>query len=335
MGDPLLSVLLPCRDADAFLPDAIASLATQSFTDFEVIAVDDGSADDTLNLLVDWAAADPRVHVVPGNGAGLVAALQTAGNRATGSVLGRMDADDIAHPSRFERQLRLMEETGVAVCGTRVRYFPPSAVYGGARRYERWINKLTEPTTIARDMFVECPIPHPTLMLTRDAYESVGGYRDAGWPEDYDLILRLWAAGYPMAKTREVLLQWRERPERASRIDPRYSPDAFRRCKVHWLRTALLAPSRPVAVWGAGPVGKAFALELERQGGQLAGFVDLDRRKIGQQIHGAPVVAPHAIDKLGDAFFVAAVGSATAREEIRHVLAASGRVEMKDFCAVA
>jgi GT2 family glycosyltransferase len=363
---PRVSVLLPCRDAAAHLPDAIASLAAQTFSDFEVLAVDDGSTDDTPRLLHDWSARDRTVRVLSSGGAGLVAALDLAAGHARGRVLARMDADDIAHPLRFELQLRLMDaDPGLAGCGTRVRYFPRDLVRDGARRYERWVNSLVDAEDIARDVFVECPIPHPTLMVLRDAFEAVGGYRDTGWPEDHDLVLALWAAGCRLGKAPEVLLEWRERPDRASRTDPRYSPDAFRRCRVHWLTRTVLradwpetwrrgggaaalerprrepvpqrasARLRPVVVWGAGPVGKGLSLELQRQGADVAAFVDLDPRKIGQRIHGAPVIAPGDIGRHAGAFAVAAVGDAAARGQIRAALAEAGWVEMRDFCAVA
>ncbi len=133
----------------------------------------------------------------------------------------------------------------------------------------------------------------------------------------------------------EVLLHWREAPGRASRTDPRYTPEAFRRCKVHYLTRTLAAGREGVVVWGAGPVGKAFALELKAQGQRVRAFVDLDPRKVGQAIHGAPVVTPAHIDRFRGAFAVAAVGSPGARGDIRAVLDEAGWREMTDYCAVA
>lgn len=336
VGSHRISVTLPCRDAAAYLPEAIASLEAQTYDDYEVIAVDDGSTDETPGLLRDWASRDARVRVLSTGGGDVVAAGRAGMDAATGELVARMDADDVAAPHRLERQVRLLDaRPELAACGTRVRYFPADVVRSGARRYERWLNGLIEPDEVARDIFVECPIANPSLLVRREALDAVGGYRDRGWPEDYDLILRLWQAGRRLANVPEVLLRWRERPDRTSRTDPRYSPASFRRCKVHFLRRTLLRGRDGAVVWGAGRVGKPFARELRAQGVAVRAFVDLDPRKIGQEIHGARVVTPDDVDAFRGALALAAVGTPGAREEIRATLRAKGWREMVDLCAVA
>lgn len=335
-GRPHLSVLLPCRDAASYLADALASLGAQTFADYEIIAVDDGSTDETLRMLRDAAAGDARLRVLTRSGQGIAAALQHAAARARGELLARMDADDIAHPERFQRQLALLaDEPGLAGCGTGVRYFPRHEVRAGAERYEAWLNAIHTPADVQREIFVECPLAHPTLLLRRAAYQGVGGYRDAGWPEDYDLVLRLWEAGHALANVPQPLHHWRERPDRASRTQPQYTLDAFRRCKVHFLARTLLPTRNGVLVWGAGPVGKAFALELQRAGHTVRAFVDVDPCKIGQTVHGAPVIAADGIAAFRDAFCVAAVAQPNARAEIRAALNAAGWIDTVDYVAVA
>jgi glycosyltransferase involved in cell wall biosynthesis len=335
-----LTVLMPCRDAARHLEAAIASIRGQRFADFEVVAVDDGSTDETFELLSTWARRDARVRVLRTGGRGLVAALATGLAGARGEIIARMDADDIAAPDRLEKQLALLDaDPALAACGTRVRYFPAEQVRAGARRYETWVNGLITPDEIARDIFVECPIPHPTLMIRRHVLLGIGGYRELGWPEDYDIVLRLWAAGYRMAKVPEALLRWRESPDRASRTDTRYDPAEFRRIKIFFLRRTLLAAGRAAAIVGAGPVGKTFARELAAAGTRIAAFVDASPNRIGQQIHGAPVVAPSEMAGLVDVpqppLILAAVGQPGAREEIRAECRRQGLVEMRDFVAIA
>lgn len=339
-GGGLVSVLLPCRDAAPWLPACIRSLEAQTLDRFEVLAVDDGSTDGTHELLAAWAARDRRVRLLATGGVGLVGALRLATERARGSLLARMDADDVARPERLAAQRAFLEaDPATAACGTGVRLFPRQALGSGYRRYERWLNGLQGPKAIARDLFVECPIAHPTLMIRASALRAVGGYRDAGWPEDYDLVLRLARRGYDLANLPERLLAWRARPGRLSRSSPRYGAEAFRRCKVHHLLRGALPADRPVVVWGGGRVGKAFARALARAGRPAEAFVDLDPRKVGQRIAGAPVLDPRDFgERLARGYrpyVLAAVGSPGARAEIRRELEGRGLRELADYRAVA
>jgi glycosyltransferase involved in cell wall biosynthesis len=333
---PSVSVLLPVRNAEDQLEECVASLRGQTLADFEVLAVDDGSTDATPEILRAWAATDARVRVISQAHAGIVAALEAGRALARGRFLARMDADDIASPDRFAAQLEHMAaHPELSGCGCRVRYFPESAVKDGARRYERWINELVTPDDIERDLFVECPLAHPTFFLRADAVSAVGGYRQMGWPEDYDLILRMWESGARFANVPQTLLEWRERSGRLSRVSDAYGEEAFRRIKVSFLQRTLLRGRDGVVVWGAGPTGKAFARTLLAQGERVVAFVDLDRRKVGQVVHGATVVRPEEIHRYERALCVAAVGQDGARAEIRDALAKMGWREGKDFVAVA
>ncbi len=334
---PRISVLLPCRNAAAFLHSCITSLETQTFRDFEVLAVNDSSTDDTPHILSIWAQQDSRVRVIHTRSAGLVNALNVGLEAARTGLIARMDADDIALPRRFEKQLRAFEaDAELAACGTHVRYFPREIVRAGALQYEAWLNSLIEPQHINRDMFVECAIAHPTLMMRAQVARSLGGYRDRGWPEDYDLVLRMYARRARMRNIPEVLLEWRERPDRISRNESRYAEEAFRRCKVFYLTATLLGEESSVIIWGAGPVGKAFAREFKEQGVRIRAFVDIDARKIGQNIHGAPVIAAETLPaRRGGAFILSAVSGAGPRAEIREALRRMGMCEGTDFVAVA
>jgi glycosyltransferase involved in cell wall biosynthesis len=330
-----VSLLLPCRNAAPHLAEALASLFAQAYRDFEVIAVDDASTDATPAILESWRARLRALRVVRGEGRGIVPALDAAVTQAGGELLARMDADDVADPERLARQVAALDaDPALAGCGTAVRYFPENAVRDGARRYQEWLNSLTSPELVRRDRFVECPLAHPTLLVRRSAFERVGGYRDPDWPEDYDLVLRLLAAECRLTNLPAVLHHWRERPDRLSRTDPRYSEDAFRRCKLRHL-LPLLEGRDGVVVWGAGPVGKSFARGLMELGVPVRAFVDLDPRKVGQTVHGAPVVAPARINDYRGAFALAAVAGPGPRAEIRESLTAAGWAEGADFIAVA
>ncbi len=331
-----MSVLLPVRDGARSLHGAIESIVSQSLGDLELIVVDDGSTDDTPGTLDEWAGRDPRVRVFRQPALGIVAALEAGRARAVGRYLARMDADDVSLPGRLEAQLRLLERRDDLVgCGCGVEYFPNEVVRDGARRYEAWINGVVSPEQIERALFVECPLAHPTFFLRAEAVAAVGGYRAVAWPEDYDLVLRLWAAGGRFGKVPETLLRWREAPARLSRTHARYSPEAFLACKVHHLTRTLLRKGRPVVIWGAGPVGKALSRALRSAGVGLEAFVELDPRKIGQEIHGAPVVDTASGLAMRGPLHLAAVGQEGARERIVALLEGAGLAPLREFVPVA
>lgn len=333
---PPLSVLLPVRNGEGMIRNALNSLSRQTFPDFEVLVVDDGSTDGTGEILRSEARSDSRIRVFTREHRGIVPSLEFARAHARGAYLARMDADDGAFADRFQRQMEFISsDRRIVLCGAGVAYFPREVVREGALRYEKWVNGLTTHDAVSRDLFVECPIPHPTFLFRADVAELVGGYRDRGWPEDYDLVLRLWEGGGRFGKVPEVLLRWREGEGRLSRVHEAYSPDAFRRCKVHFLLRTLLRTGRGVVVWGAGRVGKAFARELKAQGGVLRAFVDPDPRKLGQEIHGVQVLRSEQALAMADVFSVAAVAKIGGRSEIRQTLTEAGRAEMRDFVAVA
>jgi cellulose synthase/poly-beta-1,6-N-acetylglucosamine synthase-like glycosyltransferase len=186
-----------------------------------------------------------------------------------------------------------------------------------------------------REIFVESPLAHPSVVYRRAAILGLGGYRDQGWPEDYDLWLRAARAGLRFDKVPEVLLSWRDEPDRTSRRNPAYSAEAILRCKAHHLATGPLRTDRPVVIWGAGPVGSRLARALRSEGVSVAAFVDIDPRKIGRRRGGASIVGPDELDGLGRPFVVAAVGVAGARDVIREQLLARSFVEGTDFVCAA
>jgi len=338
---PKVSVVLPVRDGAPALDAALRSLAGQTLASFEVIVVDDGSRDATPRIVRRWAERDPRFRGVRIPRAGLVPALQRGLAEARAPFLARMDADDLCHPERLEAQLDYLRRSGLDGCGSQLRGVPENAVTERAAEYLAWLNAMTTWDAVSAGLFVECPLAHPTFLFRTDVLRSAGGYRDCGWPEDYDLLLRLWRAGHRFASVPRVLLEWHHGPRRLSRTHPAYSLDAFRACRVHHLRASLLAGTgcRGVVVWGAGPTGKRLALEFRRQGVSVLGFVEVDPRKIGQQIHGASVVEVSAATALGgvpgSVLHVGAVARAKGRRTVREAAVREGLTEGKDFVCMA
>ena len=333
---PLVTVVLPVRDGAATLEAALRSLGAQTFDGFEVIVVDDGSGDDSARVARRWVRRDGRFRLVRTPPGGIVSALRRGLAEARGTLVARMDADDICHPARLATQVDLLERRpDLAGCGTGVRYVPAGGVTARAAQYAAWLNAMTTWETVAANIFVECPLAHPTIMFRAAALSAVGSYRDRGWPEDYDLLLRMWRHGHRFVAAPRVLLDWNNRGDRLSRTHPAYSLTAFRACRVHHLRRSLLAGRSGVVIWGAGPTGKKLALECGRQEVAVQAFIEVDPRKIGQVIHGAPVREAAAAKAFRDALHLGAVARSPGRETVRAAAVGEGLTDGVDFVAMA
>ncbi len=333
-------MLLPCYNAAATLDEAMSSLLNQTYGDFEIIAVDDGSSDGTLALLRGWAGRDPRVRVLALEHGGIIPALNTGLEACQAPYIARMDADDRCYPERLERQVaRLEADPGLAVCASLVEGFPTDQVREGFRIYIDWLNRLIDHEAITREIFIESPLAHPSVAYRKRWVEKVGGYKENGWPEDYDLWLRLYLAGARFAKVPEILVYWREHAQRLTRTDSRYSVENFIRAKAHYLCQGPLKDRDSVVIWGAGQMGRRLSKHLEREGAPLTAFIDIDPRKIGREKRGKPILAPEGLrgllERAQRPVVLAAVSSRGARELIRERLNSMGLREGTDWWAVA
>jgi glycosyltransferase involved in cell wall biosynthesis len=330
---PAVSIVLPFRDAGATLDDALRSVAAQTLRNFECLMVDDGSLDSSSASARRLAARDARFRLLR-TGGGLVQTLNAGCQVARAPLIARMDADDLAHPTRLERQLAALHaDASLSVISCLVEAFPAATVGEGMRRYAEWLNGLCTPAAIHAALFVESPIAHPSVVVRRSALSAVGGYRDCGGPEDYDLWLRLLLRGHRAAKVPEVLLSWRDSPRRLSRVDPRCHRRRFFATKLEHFPAAV-SPDSALQICGAGPTGRMWARALIARGYRVRRFIDVDRRRWGRGIQGVRVDPPHAPNRR-DGFVLIAVGTPGARAGIQNWLSECGLRPCVDYLAVA
>jgi glycosyltransferase involved in cell wall biosynthesis len=208
---PRISVVMPVWNAEATVARAIASVRTQTMSDWELIIVDDGSTDRTRNEAATAAGGDGRVNVIAREHRGVVAALNAGLAAARGEFVARMDADDEMYPERLDAQaafLRHGENRDVGLVSCLVEFGGNRVTSAGYALHVGWINQLATMEDIALNRFVESPLAHPSVMFRRECVEKFGGYRAGDFPEDYELWLRWMAAGVRMAKVPRVLMRW-------------------------------------------------------------------------------------------------------------------------------
>jgi glycosyltransferase involved in cell wall biosynthesis len=326
-----VTVLLPLRNSAATLAECLASLRAQTFADFEVVAVDHASTDETPQILSEFAHGDRRLRLIRLEGGSLIDALNAGLAEVRTEFTARMDGDDVCLPQRLERQLLYMEANPqTALCGSWVELFPREALGRGYLRYESWIRSLKERKDIERDLFIECPLPHPTWFFRTRTVREAGGYRDLAMPEDYELLLRLEADGYPCDIVPEVLLKWREHGGRHSKAHPRYSHRAFFNARARYLDPIFLK-GRPAVVWGNGGRARLLTQGLLRQGVKVLLVIGFPSKVRRHSMAGVPLVLPEQAPAVLPGAVVACVGTPGANAKIARWAQEKGLVPGQDL----
>lgn len=199
---PLISVAMPVYNGEKYLAEAIDSILSQTFSDFELIIIDDGSSDSSLVILKDYEQRDTRIRLISRKNRNLVSTLNEIIDLARGKWFARMDQDDIALPHRFERQLQWLEETGADICGSWVQFF-------GAGDRRIWKTYQTD-EAIKMDMLFKCPLMHPTVIMKTELVKKLRYDKACEKAEDYDLWVRAAISGWKMSNVPEVLLLYRQ-----------------------------------------------------------------------------------------------------------------------------
>lgn len=323
---------MPVHNGGVYLASAVHSILAQSRRELELILVDDHSTDSSIATL---DRSDTRLTVVDSEGHGVINAFNTGFKHSKGAYIARMDADDLSLEHRLRHQLDYLDRhPDIDIAGCCVEIFSVTGIRDGLQRYQAWLNSVREPEQVRRQIFIESPLPNPGLLLRRAALEKLAGYRDVGWPEDYDLLLRADACGMQMGKPAEILLRWREHETRLTHTDQRYSLAQFMRAKVHFLVNHRLKGQRLI-IWGAGPTGRDLHDLIVTEGGSVEGFIEVHPRRIGGQKRGLPVWPVDKCAESGLPVILVAVGAAGARKDIAAFMKLHNRTEGEEYLFVA
>ena len=230
---PAISVLMPVYNGEKYLDEAVRSILGQTFSDFEFILINDGSTDNSLQILQNHARQDNRIRLISRKNRGLVSTLNEGLALAKAPLIARMDADDIAYPERFKLQKQFMDDHPAIVC-----------VGGYIEMIDDAGRLLTLLTMPLEDQAIQeltlkghSPIVHPASMIRASTIKEIGGYKEEyKAAEDLDLWLRLGEIG-KLANIPHLILRYRFLATSISGANAALQKQsAHNACKAAWLR---------------------------------------------------------------------------------------------------
>ena len=233
---PLVSVLMPVYNAERYVSQAVESILSQTFNDFEFIILDDGSKDTSLKILKKYAAKDKRIHLISRENKGVIRTRNDLLAQATGELIAVMDADDVALPDRFALQVEFLNANPNVVC------------VGGAHELidekGRFLTQLLLPEHDKQIQQLALAghgsICNPCAMIRRAALIEIGGYDETlSCAEDLDVWLKLGEIG-TLANLKDTILKYRLLKSSISEKNGVLQRQAAREiCERAWLRRGM------------------------------------------------------------------------------------------------
>ena len=331
----MVSLLMPFKDTEAYLPACLDSILNQTYMDWELLAVDDGSSDSSRSILETYAQSDSRIRVFMNAESGIIPALRVAYKYSSGNYISRMDSDDIMEPAKLETMINSLQEQGEGhVALGLVKYFSEDGISDGYYRYEKWLNQLTSKGTNYSEIYKECVIPSPCWMVSRSDLDRCGAFESNRYPEDYDLTFRFYKHQLKCIPSDSLLHHWRDYPHRTSRTSEHYAQNYFLDIKVHYFLELDFQKHRPLVIWGAGSKGKTVARLLIKEGRPFTWLCD-NPKKIGKKIYGQELVPFQHLESLKRPQSIVTVANEEAQAEIRAYFKKLGHTADSDcffFC---
>jgi glycosyltransferase involved in cell wall biosynthesis len=317
MQEPLISILTPFKNTSEYLPECLDSIINQSYSNWELLIVDDHSTDESYAIVLAYAEIDKRIKLLKNNGQGIIEALRLAYSKSNGTYITRMDSDDIMHTDKLSIMSKDLQTHGKQHLALGlVNYFSKDGIGDGYAKYESWLNALTLKGQNYSDIYKECVIPSPCWMIHRDDFELCKAFTPNRYPEDYDLTFRFYKHKIQCIPTTSVLHYWRDYNTRASRTDEHYAENHFLELKIDYFLELNYDTSRPLTIWGAGQKGKKVAQLLQRRQIPFIWICD-NPKKIGKHIYDELLFNFNHLETLENPQSLVSVANTEAQLEIK------------------
>ena len=331
MQQPLVSILIPFKNTFSYLQDCLDSILKQTYTNWELIIVDDFSTDKSYDLVADYAVKEKRITLLKNTNPGIINALRLAFKNSTGQLVTRMDSDDIMHENKLSVLAgNLITKGRKHVATGLVSYFSAEGISDGYKNYEKWLNGLTQKGKNYSELYKECVIPSPCWMIHREDLIACDAFNANRYPEDYDLTFRFCEYHYKVIPCDKILHYWRDYGTRASRTDSNYAENSFLELKTHYFLKLHYDSKKTLVVWGAGKKGKTMAKLLIDNKIPFEWICD-NPKKIGKHIYNKLLQPFTYLETIDYTQSIITVANKKEQQEISSYLKRHNKAPMIDY----
>jgi glycosyltransferase involved in cell wall biosynthesis len=317
---PLVSIIMAVKDTAVYLHDCIDSIIAQTYQNWELIAVNDHSTDDTPQILQDYANKDNRIKFLNSDKPRLIPTLQLGYAQAKGVLINRMDSDDKMPHYKLQVLVDewLKHGKGTVIAGGTEHFVDEGVVGAGFIKYEKWLNTVARTSTHYQQIYTECVIPSHCWIIHKDDFDLVGAFDPIIYPEDYDLCFRFYREKFKVIGIDKILHHWRDRENRISRTWEEYKDNRYFDMKLRFFYEIDRDDSRPLVLWGAGRNGKDMAKLLQSYNDTFHWVCD-NEKKIGKDIYDVRLQHFNEVTDLQNPQIMVVVSSPDGKKEIQAV----------------
>ncbi len=329
---PYVSIVMAVQNEELYLEACLNSIIAQTYSNWELIAVNDHSTDRTSEILKEYAYGDSRIRVFDSVRHKLIPALQEAYKHSRGSLINRMDADD----KMPEYKLQILVEEwkkygkGTVIAGGTSHFVENGKVGEGFLRYDRWLNDIAKRNAHYEEIYQECVIPSHCWIIHKEDLDSVGAFDPEVYPEDYDLCFRVYKKGLKIVGIDKILHFWRDHSVRISRTWDCYKDNRYFDLKLNYFYEIDRDKKRSMVLWGAGRNGKDLARLLKKKNEKFHWVCD-NKKKIGKDVYGIHLEHFSKIPDLNTPQIIIAVNSPDERIKIREQLTIWNKKPIDDY----
>ncbi|MFB9057873.1 glycosyltransferase [Mariniflexile ostreae] len=317
---PLISILTPFKNTELFIGECIDSILQQTYTNWELLIIDDFSTDLSYKIVDTFRKKDSRIKLFKNNQPGIIHALRLALSQSSGEFVTRMDSDDIMYPNKLEVMANALITHGRQhIALGLVHYFSKEGIKDGYKQYENWLNTLTKTGSNYSELYKECAIPSPCWMVYKEDLFACDAFNPNRYPEDYDLAFRFYKQQIQCIPSDTVIHKWRDYSTRASRTDKNYAENHFLSLKLDYFIDLDYNPNKTLVIWGAGKKGKITAKKLIDKTLSFEWICD-NPNKIGHDIYGKILKPFEALSTVKNSQIIITVSNKTEQKDISEYL---------------